>query len=171
MYIHPNVVLVVSLDSHLCQQQVQHGSRRLRVELSVDATPLPAMDSIASGSAAISHVLCRQRKIKCDKQQPYSNCARAQKECVYSTPAPPRRRKGRVKLSEEQLLRRLRQYEVLLKSYGMKIEDLERLDDNGLKLNTSAIVPSGHINQAKAFSVTEVKQSSLQEGNSGSPVQ
>jgi hypothetical protein len=96
----------------------------------MDASSVPMLGSLASTSSnnSPSCVLCRQRKIKCDKQQPCANCVRAQKECIHSTLAPPRRRKGRVKLTEEQLLRRLRHYETLLRSYGTKIEDPERVD-------------------------------------------
>jgi hypothetical protein len=139
----------------------------------MDATPLSLANSPSSASVTGSHscVLCRQRKIKCDKKQPCFNCVRAQKECVQIAPAPPRRRKGRVKLSEEQLLRRLRQYEMLLKSYGMKIEDLERLDDGGLDPSASSIVPNALIAPGRAFPSMEVKQLRSQGGNSGSPVQ
>jgi hypothetical protein len=139
----------------------------------MDAAPLSLMNSPSSASAIGSHscVLCPQRKIKCDKQQPCFNCVRAQKECVQIAPAPPRRRKGMMKLSEEQLLRRLRQYECYLRAMCMKIEDLERLDDDRLKPSASPIVPNAPVAPGKAFPSMEVKQLSSQGGNSGSPVQ
>ena len=70
-----------------------------------------------------SCTLCK-RKVKCDKQRPCSNCVRGQRDCFYADPVPPRRRKGRGKLSEDDLLRRLRHYEILLKSYGEKMEEV-----------------------------------------------
>lgn len=42
----------------------------------------------ASHSAALhprSCVVCRQRKVKCDRQQPCSNCTRSKCACVYPT--------------------------------------------------------------------------------------
>ena len=68
-----------------------------------------------------SCVLCQQRKVKCDRQKPCSNCIKARAECVASTPSLPRRRKR--KLTEIDLAARLRKYEHLLKSHGVKIDD------------------------------------------------
>jgi hypothetical protein len=138
----------------------------------METTGFAARTSKVSRSSVnvYSCVLCRQRKIKCDKQQPCTSCTTARKECVQSTPAPPRRRKERVKLTEEQLLRRLRQYETLLKSYGAKIEDLEKLDDNVMKSPNSSIEPNSFAKPGNPVSFKEVRQN-LQALNSGSPVQ
>ncbi|KAJ6114970.1 hypothetical protein N7486_000748 [Penicillium sp. IBT 16267x] len=40
-----------------------------------------------------SCVVCHNRKVKCDRKEPCSNCAKADVECVYRPPPPPRRRK------------------------------------------------------------------------------
>ncbi|KAJ6157419.1 hypothetical protein N7470_005011 [Penicillium chermesinum] len=40
-----------------------------------------------------SCVICHKRKVKCDRQEPCSNCSKANAECVYRPPPPPRRRK------------------------------------------------------------------------------
>jgi len=68
-----------------------------------------------------SCVLCAQRKVKCDRQKPCSNCIKARAECIPAAPSLPRRR--RRKLTEIDLAARLRKYEHLLKTHGIKIED------------------------------------------------
>jgi hypothetical protein len=73
-------------------------------------------------------------------------------------------------LTEEQLLRRLRQCEILLKSYGANIKDFEKLDNNSTELGDSCIVPNGLSKQGNAISSHELNQS-LESSNSGSPVQ
>lgn len=70
-----------------------------------------------------SCVLCQQRKVKCDRQKPCSNCIKARAECVPSAPTVPRRR--RRKFTEQDLAARLRKYEHLLKKNGIKIEEDE----------------------------------------------
>ncbi|KAI1611418.1 fungal-specific transcription factor domain-containing protein [Exophiala viscosa] len=58
------------------------------------ATPVPARVSAAASSSTSklrSCTVCRQRKVKCDKQTPCSNCRRAGIACVIpSTDRPPR---------------------------------------------------------------------------------
>ncbi|KAJ5820298.1 hypothetical protein N7474_005889 [Penicillium riverlandense] len=51
------------------------------------------IDSPAASSKSYSCVICYQRKVKCDRQDPCSNCAKSRAECVYRPPPPPRRRK------------------------------------------------------------------------------
>jgi len=60
---------------------------------------------------------------------------------------------------------------MLLKSYGMKIEDLKRLDDNGVRSFMSPITPNTLVAQEEPLLPTEVKQLNPHGGNSGSPVQ
>ena len=44
-----------------------------------------------------SCILCRQRRVRCDRKQPCSNCVKAGAECKASNPAPPNRaKKGRL---------------------------------------------------------------------------
>lgn len=61
------------------------------------ATPRTAgkttIDSPAASSKSYSCVICYQRKVKCDRQDPCSNCAKSRAECIYRSPPPPRRRK------------------------------------------------------------------------------
>lgn len=51
------------------------------------------IDSPAASSKSYSCVICYQRKVKCDRQDPCSNCAKSRAECIYRPPPPPRRRK------------------------------------------------------------------------------
>lgn len=67
-----------------------------------------------------SCALCQQRKVKCDRQRPCSNCTKARVECT-TAPAQPRRR--RKKLTETDLTARLQKYERLLKGHGVKIDE------------------------------------------------
>ncbi|KAI1876933.1 uncharacterized protein JN550_001005 [Neoarthrinium moseri] len=69
-----------------------------------------------------SCVLCQQRKVRCDKNKPCSNCAKAGVECRVIPPQPPRRRKKRI--SERDLVARLRKYEALLAQNGIEFESL-----------------------------------------------
>jgi len=77
----------------------------------------------------ISCIVCRQRKVKCDKQQRCSNCAKAGIECIYSVPARPRRRIGNGRspedVSREELIQRVRRYEALFKKYGPQIDAIK----------------------------------------------
>jgi hypothetical protein len=85
------------------------------------APPLaPPSPKITRGHSCI---LCQQRKVKCDRQKPCSNCIKARAECVPSAPTVPRRR--RRKFTEQDLASRLRRYEHLLKKNGIKIEEDE----------------------------------------------
>jgi hypothetical protein len=74
-----------------------------------NATPTPHMQSF-------SCLTCRQRKVKCDRRSPCSNCTRADKQCSFVAPVRGRRR--RLKPPKEGLHAKLRRYERLLESYG-----------------------------------------------------
>ena len=103
----------------------------------------------------ISCISCRQRKIKCDKGQPNcSSCARSRANCVYVAKALPLRKK-RTSL-EEELMGRLKTYEILLKAHGIQTNDVDRIS-----------TPMGTSSQSEASktpSVTE-RVSSLDHQN------
>jgi Fungal Zn(2)-Cys(6) binuclear cluster domain len=87
--------------------------------------------SVRAPPHQVSCVLCRQRKVKCDKQQRRcSNCVKAGVECVYVTPARPRHRIGNGKspedVSREELIRRVRRYEALFRKHGLQFEASDR---------------------------------------------
>ncbi|KAI1381965.1 hypothetical protein F4677DRAFT_451912 [Hypoxylon crocopeplum] len=69
-----------------------------------------------------SCVLCQQRKVRCDKSKPCSNCVKAGVECRVVAPQPPRRRKKRI--PERDLVDRLRKYEALLSQNGIEFDSL-----------------------------------------------
>lgn len=83
-----------------------------------------------------SCVLCQQRKVRCDKNKPCSNCVKAGVDCRVVPPAPPRRRKKR--LQERDLIDRLKKYEDLLRDNNVKFDGIDfdargegELDDLG----------------------------------------
>ncbi|TVY37497.1 Aurofusarin cluster transcription factor [Lachnellula occidentalis] len=91
----------------------------------MDGTPSPAsgfgQTPLIKITRGHSCILCQQRKVKCDRRKPCSNCIKARAECVASTPSLPRRRKR--KLTEIDLAAKLRKYEHLLKSHGVNIDE------------------------------------------------
>lgn len=94
--------------------------------------PPQAFDpSVVKLTRGTSCVLCQQRKVRCDKNKPCSNCVKAGAECRVVPPQPPRRRKKR--LQEKDLLERLRKYEALLAQNGVKFDAIDpdyRADGN-----------------------------------------
>ncbi|RGP81254.1 transcription factor [Fusarium longipes] len=60
--------------------------------------------------------ICARRKVKCDKQDPCSNCQKAQTQCSYEAPPPPKQRK---RAADEELLAKLAQYEDLMQKNGI----------------------------------------------------
>ena len=78
-----------------------------------------------------SCLICRQRKVKCDRHTPCSNCAKAATQCSFIPPVRGKRR--RTKFPKEGLRAKLRRYEDLLKSYGAKIEPSDYGDDSNLE--------------------------------------
>ncbi|KAI1264234.1 fungal-specific transcription factor domain-containing protein [Xylariaceae sp. FL1019] len=89
---------------------------------SVANTP-PGQDStVVKVTRGHSCVLCQQRKVRCDKKKPCSNCVKANVDCRVVPPQPPRRRKKRI--PERDLVERLRKYETLLSQNGIEFESL-----------------------------------------------
>ena len=66
---------------------------------------------------AYSCIRCFERKVKCDKRSPCTNCSKSSAECVFRVPPAPRRR--RKQPLEAALVARLERYEELLKSNGI----------------------------------------------------
>lgn len=66
----------------------------------------------ASSQRVLACVRCQSRKVKCNRELPCSNCARAIVECVPGSLAPRQRRR---RYPERELLERLRSYEALLR--------------------------------------------------------
>ncbi|CEJ56990.1 hypothetical protein PMG11_05700 [Penicillium brasilianum] len=61
-----------------------------------DNSAVPSRTPLGLPSSALkpySCVVCHKRKVRCNREEPCSNCAKASVECIYRPPAPPRRRK------------------------------------------------------------------------------
>lgn len=83
----------------------------------------PQNQGNARGPKSFSCVLCAQRKVKCDRQDPCANCTKQKAQCIYRPPAPPRRRKRRS--PEQILIARLKQYEDLLQKNNIDPKEAE----------------------------------------------
>ncbi|GAP90853.1 putative fungal specific transcription factor domain-containing [Rosellinia necatrix] len=82
----------------------------------MSATPpaTTASPSHSKPTKVLACVHCQYRKIKCDRQQPCSNCIKAKIACKPSIPAPPHKRRR----PNQDLLERLARCEKLLKQYA-----------------------------------------------------
>ena len=70
-----------------------------------------------------SCVICAQRKVKCDKSSPCSNCSRSRSECIYRAPATSQRHRKRP--ADEDLLSKISEYEELLSKNNIKFQPLD----------------------------------------------
>jgi len=75
-----------------------------------------------------SCVTCRRRKVRCNKENPCSNCARAGIECIF--PGPGRAPRKSRKPADAELLARLRRLEGVVHSLGAQV------DENGMVLQS-----------------------------------
>lgn len=89
----------------------------------------------AKVSRGQSCVQCSQRKVKCDRNKPCANCVKAKVECVIAPPQPRKRRKQ--KLTERELVERLRRCELLLGQNGIQVETDPRAPDLEVKMGSS----------------------------------
>jgi hypothetical protein len=85
-----------------------------------------------------SCILCKQRKIRCDRQAPCSACVRAHAQCVRQSPAPPRRRRKK-KDSDLNLEAKIERYEKLLREYRVAVPDPESEGDGDSPTRAQAI--------------------------------
>jgi hypothetical protein len=91
--------------------------------------PTPEHSADASSPAApttkpqrvLSCVLCSQRKVKCDRKSPCTNCVKAGAQCVSAASVPRQRRR---RFPERELLDRLRLYEDLLRKHKIPFQPL-----------------------------------------------
>lgn len=88
-------------------------------ENSADA-PFPSTRA-SKPQRVLSCVLCAQRKVKCDRKSPCSNCTRIRAQCVSAATIPRQRRR---RFPERELLERLRYYERLLTENNISFEPL-----------------------------------------------
>jgi hypothetical protein len=101
------------------QPQLQHQQNQQQQQQQPTQQQLDSMVKLTRGTSC---VLCQQRKVRCDKNKPCSNCVKAKVECRVVPPQPPRRRKKR--LQEKDLIERLKKYETLLSENGVNFEPI-----------------------------------------------
>jgi hypothetical protein len=70
-----------------------------------------------------SCVICAQRKVRCDKLNPCSNCSKSQSECVYRAPAVSQRHRKRP--ADEDIHSKISEYEGLLRKNNIKFQPLD----------------------------------------------
>jgi hypothetical protein len=78
---------------------------------STNASIDPEPSKKTASKRVLSCILCQQRKKKCDRKTPCSNCIRLKTVCTPSLPAPPRKRRR----PNQDLLERLARCEELLR--------------------------------------------------------
>jgi len=88
-----------------------------------DTTPAPATASTSTQPAHLrSCNLCRQRKVKCDRRQPCSNCVRAEATCVHP-PGAGRAAKRPRQVVDVKVLDRLAQLESTIRRLQQQTKD------------------------------------------------
>lgn len=98
-----------------------HGEH-LHSSSSKSATP--SSTTGPNGSPALnprSCVICRRRKVRCNKTYPCSNCAKAKVQCIF--PAPERAKRRPRKPPDGELMNRLRRLEGVIQGMGMSVEE------------------------------------------------
>lgn len=101
----------------------------------VHPQPQVIVEKITRGHSCI---LCQQRKVRCDKTKPCSNCVKARAECVQRAFVPPRRRKKKIPATD--IVARLRRAEELLKKHGVKLDYDNDEEEDGSETTTSGIL-------------------------------
>jgi hypothetical protein len=86
------------------------------------STPDSALSQPSKSQRVLACVLCQQRKVRCDRKYPCSNCTKSRVQCVPATLATRRRR--RPNFPERELMERLRRYEDLLRQNDVKFDAL-----------------------------------------------
>ncbi|KAF7554451.1 hypothetical protein G7Z17_g2915 [Cylindrodendrum hubeiense] len=114
------------------REKTTHGTS------SASSSAAPPLFSQPSGhKRVLACVLCHQRKVKCERKFPCSNCVRSGAQCVPTTVIPRQRRR---RFPERVLLERLRKYEDLLRQNNVSFEPLHKDwtgegDSNNLEAN------------------------------------
>ncbi|KAH8679721.1 fungal-specific transcription factor domain-containing protein [Tricladium varicosporioides] len=118
------------------------------------------------GLSARSCVTCRRRKVKCDKQEPCSNCVKAGSQCIFPAPgrAPRRPRVGGTGSSEREaeLLKRLRRLEGVVEELSGQVE-IEAVK-NSPASDTSSLPKDGESSEASS-KIHNVRVVGMDEGS------
>lgn len=130
-------------------------------------SPKRGLSVIAADLKSFSCLTCRQRKIRCDRHSPCSNCVKATRQCSFIPPV--RGKRTRTKAPKEGLQAKLRRYEKLLESYGVKATPAGYDEDSDLE--SVAIVSQKDVDMADNEDGTRrgraIPVSFLEEGLSG----
>jgi len=110
-------------------------------------------------------VVCQQRKVKCDKKDPYcSRCVQAGVDCQYRDPAPPKRKR---KKGPEELLvdmgERVRYLEGVLTKSGITLDEGNSETDHGINqpLHNDAV---GEVDHLQSHSILPSRKSASGSG-------
>lgn len=92
-----------------------------------DTSPPNHLTDPSTGLQKYSCVLCKERKIKCDRIHPCNACSKAGVACIFRAPEPPRRRKRRDSDADERKgeaeKRKVKKYEEMLRKAGVDIAE------------------------------------------------
>lgn len=110
----------------------------------------PSPSQLRKPQRVLACVLCQQRKIKCNRKFPCSNCIRSKASCIPATVNPRRKRR----FPERELLDRLSKYEDLLRQNNVKFEPLHPEE------STSSNVKGGSHSDEEMSEAPEVEQPS-----------
>ncbi|KAH7319489.1 fungal-specific transcription factor domain-containing protein [Rhexocercosporidium sp. MPI-PUGE-AT-0058] len=136
---------------------------------SAEQSPIERRPSheIPHGLNARSCVTCRRRKVKCDKKNPCTNCAKAGSVCVFPAPgrAPRRPRQGGKVVSEREaeLLKRLRRLEGVVEELSGQVE-IEAVKHSPSSENSS-LPKDGDSGDTNSEKPTTVRVVGMDEGN------
>ena len=101
--------------------QQSNGAPNPRTPSSISSHSGPSAQHAGPALNPRSCVICRRRKVRCNKQYPCSNCAKAKVQCVF--PAPERAKRRPRKPPDSEMLVRLRRLEGVIQGMGMSVED------------------------------------------------
>ncbi|KAL8693188.1 MAG: hypothetical protein Q9218_001932 [Villophora microphyllina] len=95
-----------------------NGSALTTTSTTSSSTTPPS--GLPNKAKSLSCGTCRERKVRCDKNQPCSTCQRAKVPCIFpSAKRLPRKRQGERKKTNEKLLQRLNRLEALVEKAGL----------------------------------------------------
>lgn len=101
-----------------------------------------------------SCVVCRSRKVRCDKQSPCSNCRRAKIACILpSKDRPPRWARRLVQPAPEDVMERIRTLENLVKDLSGQLEEANARV-NSVGVSSAAQSPGSSTHDATGTSST-----------------
>jgi hypothetical protein len=102
---------------------------KVHPNMNISPPPTSTADTLidpTTGLQKYSCILCKERKIKCDRSTPCASCIKSAVSCIYKAPAPPRRRKrtgsDAGEKQSEPGKRKIQKYEELLRRNGIDVD-------------------------------------------------